>query len=145
MTTIYLPSLSLFPFFPFFHMCPHLSLLFSNRDVSVPLVSGRTTGPFTARTEHYALPFFTLVQLPSDALYPDSQRVNFLQIGILLQFTSSSIIRASPQAPLRGGFSLLRSRSRLQLLFMSFLYPFSLSPPSLFPLSLCPSLFSVFC
>jgi len=68
---------------------------------------------------------FTIVQRPREALafsYPSSslllpppphaRRVNFLQIGILLQFASSSIILAPPRSP------SLRPRSRLKLLFM---------------------------
>lgn len=66
------------------------------------------TGPFIARAERIIPRRFTIVQRPrSDAPLLRARRVNFLQIGILLQFASSSIILASSRdLPLRP-----RSRS----------------------------------
>lgn len=97
-----------------FFVPARFSLLFPNCDVglSYPAV----TGPSTARAL-YPPRHFTMVQRPrSDApLRPSPshphmrRRVNFLQIGILLQFASSSIILAPPRSLLRLVLALASS------------------------------------
>lgn len=83
----------------------------------VSLVSGRNR--FFYSTDSSIIPprHFTMVQRPSDASSPPlpsprARRVNFLQIGILLQFASSSIILAPPRSPPP------HPRPRLKLLFI---------------------------
>lgn len=101
---------------PFF-VSARFSLLFPNCDVGLsqpallhhgsralypaPLYNGATT------ERHPPLPPLSL-SLPPFLV----RRVNFLQIGILLQFASSSIILAPPRSPSP------RPRSRLKLLFI---------------------------
>lgn len=117
--TIYL----LPPFFPFFSstaspffVTARFSLLFPNCDVG--LSHPAVTGPSTAWIRAL-YPCATLQWCNDRAMAPPpsppplflssrTRRVNFLQIGILLQFASSSIILAPPRSP----------RSRLKLLFM---------------------------
>lgn len=79
------------------------------------LVSGRNR-PFYS-TSIISPRHFTMVQRPrSDAppapfslAPPHARRVNFLQIGILLQFASSSIILAPPRSLLRLVLALASS------------------------------------
>lgn len=138
--------LSLPPFFAFFFSSlirarSALLLLFSNCEtlvLSYPRRAAVTARFYSARYRSiiYSPRHFTIVQRPSDGSYRPrgegggrrgARRVNFLQIGILLQFASSSIILASPQNPPPRARVRL-SVSRLQLLFMLSL-SFTSSPP----------------
>lgn len=125
LTTIYLLFFLLFPSF-FFTCSDRLSLLFSNCDVGPSRIRSYNRPFYSARTEHYIPSFYNSAM--TERRSTDSQRVNFLQIGILLQFAGSSIILAL-RGVLPASFSLF-----LQLLFMSSL-----------PLSVTLSLLSVFC
>lgn len=95
------------------------------------LVSGRNWSFYsTDRAPHHTPRRFTIVQRPrSDAPLPPpppsprARRINFLQIGILLQFASSSIILASS-----AGSSTSSSISLLQL----FVHAVPYFPPPLF-------------
>lgn len=124
--TIYLPPPPFFPFFflsvSFFRSRSFLIVVSKLRRWS--LVSSRNRSFYSTDLSIIPPRHFTMVQRPSDdplslSPPPCTRRVNFLQIGILLQFASSSIILAPPRSPPP------RPCSRLKLLFTP---PLSIPP-----------------